>query len=429
MAGAAQNDAVAAPVEEDEEELLPGMCLFVRYPARIPGRRWRERILGHYYTDTKWWAFDEDGSDTNLDLAMVEEIVKIPEDRTFPAGITRANSLCQENTDRIYTPEQRRELIADTEVRARMERRRMGVPPPRPAPPFFTDKQPTGLVAGAWGPHQRPRVPGDHCVVIAEATNVTGVRAGGTVVPLDGTEAGIGEYGIKLLADGRAVKIRILPDAQREAYKLELYKDVVSIGDDPRVLELQNLGGTGMRGRLFIEGAKECVEVAAKDWPVEGPRTMSWILKYYRRRGKEPTDHSTFWKQVTTKLDEGAYGVEEHFALSEIIRDAIEYDQLDVCNLASMERIGRRIQMIEYHWRAKADLKRVLETPDGKLDPLTKDLFAGNRSETGILLVAPEMLQYLKKETTEETDKAKAERKLREERAAALAAAKAGKKP
>ena len=56
---------------------------------------------------------------------------------------------------------------------------------------------------------------------------------------------------------------------------------------------------------------------------------------------------------------------------------------------------------------------------------MSKDLLAGNRSETGNLMVAPALLSYLKKEVGEEVEKNKVERKLREERAAAKAKAKA----
>ena len=93
-----------------------------------------------------------------------------------------------------------------------------------------------------------------------------------------------------------------------------------------------------------------------------------------------------------------------------------------------MERIFRRIQMVEYHWRQKAEAKRLAEPNEGKLDPLTKDLMAGNRGETGTLLLCPALRVWMKTETAVEVDQNKNERKLREERAAAKAAAEAAKK-
>ena len=131
---------------------------------------------------------------------------------------------------------------------------------------------------------------------------------------------------------------------------------------------------------------------------------------------------------MVAKLDDDAYGVGEYLALSEIVRDSLVYDQTDVTNLSALERVLRRLQMIEYHWKTRADQSRIdASGSDGRMDPLSKDLFGGNRGDKGDLMVCPELLKCIKVETVEEVDENKAERKLREGRTGALLLKKAGK--
>ena len=84
--------------------------------------------------------------------------------------------------------------------------------------------------------------------------------------------------------------------------------------------------------------------------------------------------------------------MKEHYFLSEVVRDAVCYDQYDLSNSAAFERVCRRLQMIEHHWPQRSELGQIGDRQQGRLDPLTEDLFAGNRNEVGNLMVSPLLL-------------------------------------
>lgn len=398
--------------------LLPGNILLCKYP-RV--QRVRERILLRWLGGTKWTATDELGERLKLDISTLEEIWLLGEDRVLPPEVPRNRAVLQEDTDRIYTEADLRRLIDENKQWSDMEIVRLGVPEP-PDLPFYKDSPEDLTVLGAWGPHRPLRIPGDHIVVVAEVFVEKGVSLGGTEVTMVGDEVGLGASGLKKIGD-RVVKLAVIPMKDKEKFRKELHKDVWDPDTDPRVLKLMNLPGSAKRGRSFNDAAIACSEVAETEWPVEGPRTLRWVLDFMQRKGRDPRDHTVWWR-THAKLDEGAWGVSEHEDACDILHDALCWDQLDACNCASLERVARKIQTIEYHYRQRSDLKKIEAAGDGKLDFLTKELLSGKRGEAGTVCVSPDLVKYLQRETTDEVDKAKIERKLREERAAAAAAKK-----
>ena len=60
--------------------------------------------------------------------------------------------------------------------------------------------------------------------------------------------------------------------------------------------------------------------------------------------------HNT-WR-TNSKLQASNNGVLEHESLCKALELAIEYDQLNLGELASLEPMCRRIQMLQYRWHS-----------------------------------------------------------------------------
>ena len=132
--------------------LLRGECLLVKYAADA---NHDERILLWPLGGTRWQVMTELGDSQRLDLATVEQVHRVGEDRVMPPGIPRNRLVTQEGTDRIYTIAERKEL-ADEAMGARdLELAVMGAVLP-PEVRFVGEVvfDPEGW--GAWGPHSPP---------------------------------------------------------------------------------------------------------------------------------------------------------------------------------------------------------------------------------------------------------------------------------
>ena len=68
-----------------------------------------------------------------------------------------------------------------------------------------------------------------------------------------------------------------------------------------------------------------CSEEVFDDFPLTGPRTTSWCLRFLRRR-RCPADHHMKFRTIT-KLPVDAWGMAEHESLCQLIDFAGCYDQ------------------------------------------------------------------------------------------------------
>ena len=108
------------------------------------------------------------------------------------------------------------------------------------------------------------------------------------------------------------------------------------------------------------------------------------------------------------------------------VRQALLVDQLDGCNLLSIEVQFRRLQTIEFSYaeRAREAESRAV---GGKLSLEEQTSFGGMTRQFSTL-ICPQLLEHVKSETEREASLAKNLRKAREEREATRKAA-AKKKP
>ena len=102
----------------------------------------------------------------------------------------------------------------------------------------------------------------------------------------------------------------------------------------------------------------------------------------------------------------------EHESICKALELALEYDQLNLGELACVELLCRRLQMLQYRWR-----ERVLgSAASGTLDD-ESHYFLGTDPTRGNLCVCPALNSWLGEELHKEHLANKEQRKAREERA------------
>ncbi|CAK0896651.1 unnamed protein product [Prorocentrum cordatum] len=107
-------------------------------------------------------------------------------------------------------------------------------------------------------------------------------------------------------------------------------------------------GSVGPRSWLAVaETAKEVVDPLF----VLQPRSASWCVSWLLREGG-PIQHRESWK-ARKRLSTSDYGVAEHHALSTVLEDLATIDEVNVANLVGVERLLRRMQLIEHFLEEK----------------------------------------------------------------------------
>ena len=188
---------------------------------------------------------------------------------------------------------------------------------------------------------------------------------------------------------------------------------------DFRTLKLV-LNGMGQPEQSLREISVLCREVPVK-WSLPGPRTAKWCINYLAVEGLGFEGHHERLRQVC-KVDASAWGIQEHFQVSMAVRQSLLVDQLDGCNLVSIELQFRRLQTIEFSYAEKA---REFESRavGGKLSLEEQTSFGGVTRQFATLMICPDLLEHVKAETEREASLAKNLRKAREERESARKAA------
>ncbi|CAK0890061.1 unnamed protein product, partial [Prorocentrum cordatum] len=166
------------------------------------------------------------------------------------------------------------------------------------------------------------------------------------------------------------------------------------------------------RMRDWRDVVDSCQQEEFEDFPVSGPRSMSWCLHFLRRR-HTPLDHHLMFRS-TCSLKPEQWGVAEHATLLRIIELAGQYDQLDVTNLACMEAAARRVQTIEWAYHDK-----IRETDAGSTSRLSIEeatAFSGLSRAGDLMMVAPALLEHVKLQVEKDAAIMKNIRKAKEER-------------
>jgi hypothetical protein len=193
---------------------------------------------------------------------------------------------------------------------------------------------------------------------------------------------------------------------------------------DARVLELA-LNGMMVPERSLQDVAKISREKPVA-WTLPGPRTSTWCINYLAVEGLGFEGHHERVRQIC-KVDSTACGIAEHFQVSMALRQALLVDQLNGCNLKSVEIQFRRLQTIEFSYAEKARENENRSMP-GKLSLEEQSSFGGVTRQFSTLMICPSLLEHVKTETEKEAVLQKSLRKAREEREAARKQNSAAKK-
>ena len=127
------------------------------------------------------------------------------------------------------------------------------------------------------------------------------------------------------------------------------------------------------------------------------------------------------------KVDATAWGIQEHWQLSNVVRHALQVDQLNGYNLLCLEVIFRRLQTIEFAYAEKAK-EAESRAVGGRLSLEEQQTFGGMTRLASTLMVCPQLLDHVKEEVERDASLAKNLRKAREERELARRNAKKGGK-
>ncbi|CAE7797631.1 unnamed protein product [Symbiodinium sp. CCMP2592] len=117
-------------------------------------------------------------------------------------------------------------------------------------------------------------------------------------------------------------------------------------------------GGWDIRtGRVFLDSLGKpdlpLKDAAARSvqspvsWNMSGPRAARWCIAYLVNEGMGLEGHHERFRTLC-KVDGSAWGAQEHFQLTMMVRHALQIDQLNGYNLMSVEVMFRRMQTIEH---------------------------------------------------------------------------------
>ena len=175
---------------------------------------------------------------------------------------------------------------------------------------------------------------------------------------------------------------------------------------DARVLAVETLR-TGERSRTFASAVASMEQIEMSDWPIRGPRTALWLMRFIQTYGSGPLSRHTKWRSETHPPAGNAL-VAEHEMISEVLERASVFDQLDVPNLSSFECLCRRYQAIEETLR-----------PNEREAPIEgMEHFMGRIRLSGGVAMSPDLSRCVADQLALETSVLKERRKAREERAA-----------
>ena len=163
----------------------------------------------------------------------------------------------------------------------------------------------------------------------------------------------------------------------------------------------------GQRFREYREGVRRCSEETWGDWPIRGPRTVVWLLRFFRDNGGSPVAYFSKFK-AEGKLNATDPGIDEMERACRCLETMICYDQLNAGNIACAELLARSIQMVAEKYR-----ERFVGDKEGSEE---RHLLMGTHAVRGNLPICPLLSDWLSDELRKEAAVMKERRKAREER-------------
>lgn len=173
------------------------------------------------------------------------------------------------------------------------------------------------------------------------------------------------------------------------------------VAPDVRIMPV-TYGANGERSRDFKSTIQQMQQCEFEDFPLE-PRTCLEYLKAVGEIAESCYGQHLAWVQQS-RIPEGDRAIFEDEVLSRIIDIAIKYDALNVCNLACMEMLVRRKQLLaEAHVGSPS-------APSYE----ASDYFMGMRYRPGGGIVVPSLSEHVSRRMHEDSQILKEKRKLKE---------------
>ena len=172
-----------------------------------------------------------------------------------------------------------------------------------------------------------------------------------------------------------------------------------------------NAGVLGDRKIEFRTAVARMIQTDIKGWPLEGPRTVLWVCRFFVENGGSPLSRHGRWR-AEARLSATDGGVGEHERCCRALEMMACWDQLNLPDIAVAEMLGRSVQLQEERWRERL-------SGDDSANGLDSHLFYGTASVRGNVCVCPALQHFVAQELSKEFSVAKERRKANEERAAA----------
>ena len=180
-------------------------------------------------------------------------------------------------------------------------------------------------------------------------------------------------------------------------------------GGDARTLAIERSRGGG-RVRDFKNTADVLQESSWLDWPVDGPRTALWCIRFIATHYGTPlVRHGRFMTEG--KLQYHDPGCSQHQVGCQILQHALAYDQLEIGQLACMEVLCRSLQLIELKHKDKFIPSLGAGDPNEDFH-----LYMGLSQTRGVLMVSPALERHVGEELKVEFKASESRRKAHEER-------------
>jgi hypothetical protein len=195
-----------------------------------------------------------------------------------------------------------------------------------------------------------------------------------------------------------------------------------ALGGDYRGLPLKR----DARSRQFRD-FKDIVDTASdpnrEDWVVESPATVSFCVQHMFEHGGTPLAHHGRFV-AEGRLQPGDAGIAAHEVICRALQVAVQYDQLQVTQLASFEILMRLLQMTQMKYRERFLGSTVGNGGGGKKGGghqpyLVEDdmhLYLGTSATRGRLCISPKLTEHVSTKQGAEASLYKERRKLMEER-------------
>ena len=164
----------------------------------------------------------------------------------------------------------------------------------------------------------------------------------------------------------------------------------------------------GQRFREFRQAASQCEHHSfAADWPIPGPSTVMWVIKWMVARGGTPLAWHAAWK-TNGRLQDSEAAVLHHESNCRILETILCYDQVNAGALAGLELVCRQIQICEDKLAHRFD--------DTQGDAGSDYYLMSGAQSRSQLCICLELRAWIASEVQKESSVLKERRKAREER-------------